>query len=96
MGSAAPGAPTATPAFAATATFTFGYRFKPWRTAPIATAAEIPSYMGEVIDENGLAAHIRYRHQITRASWSSSDNLWTIDATRTDTGEAVRFTTNFL
>ena len=24
--------------------YTFGYRFKPWRTAPIATAAEILSY----------------------------------------------------
>lgn len=76
--------------------YTFGYRFKPWRTAPIATAAEILSYMGEVIDENGLAAHIRYRHRISQASWSSGENLWTVDATRTDTGEAVRFTTNFL
>jgi cation diffusion facilitator CzcD-associated flavoprotein CzcO len=25
---------------------TFGYRFKPWTSAPIATAAEILSYMG--------------------------------------------------
>src|SRR3981081_4545440 len=33
---------------------TFGYRFKPWTSAPIATAAEILSYMGEVIEENGL------------------------------------------
>jgi cation diffusion facilitator CzcD-associated flavoprotein CzcO len=32
--------------------FTFGYRFKPWTGAPIATAEEILSYMGEVIDEN--------------------------------------------
>ena len=38
--------------------------------------------MGEVIDENELARHIRYRHQISRASWSSQDNLWTIDARR--------------
>ena len=28
---------------------TFGYRFKPWTGAPIATAEEILSYMGEVI-----------------------------------------------
>src|SRR5689334_24382740 len=28
---------------------TFGYRFKPWRSAPIATAEEILAYMGEVI-----------------------------------------------
>src|SRR5260221_7306056 len=34
--------------------YTFGYRFKPWTSAPIATAAEILAYMGEVIDENGL------------------------------------------
>jgi cation diffusion facilitator CzcD-associated flavoprotein CzcO len=75
---------------------TFGYRFKPWTSAPIATAAEILSYMGEVIAENGLSPHIRYHHTIATASWSSADNLWTIEATRTDTGEAVRFTANFL
>jgi cation diffusion facilitator CzcD-associated flavoprotein CzcO len=75
---------------------TFGYRFKPWTSAPIATAAEILAYMGEVIQENGLDAHIRYRHKIDRASWSSQDAQWTIEATRTDTGEAVRFTANFL
>ncbi len=39
--------------------YTFGYRFKPWTGPPIATAEEIRNYMGEVIDENGLAAHIR-------------------------------------
>src|SRR5881275_1560041 len=44
--------------------YTFGYRFKPWTSAPIATAAEILNYMGEVIDDNGLAPHIRYHHQI--------------------------------
>ena len=44
--------------------YTFGYRFKPWTGKPIATAAEILSYMGEVIDENQLARHIRYKHQI--------------------------------
>ncbi len=76
--------------------YTFGYRFKPWTSAPIATAAEILRYMAEVIDENDLAPHIRYRHQITSASWSSSEKLWTIQATRADTGETVRFTTNFL
>jgi cation diffusion facilitator CzcD-associated flavoprotein CzcO len=75
---------------------TFGYRFKPWRSAPIATAAEILSYMGEVIDENDLGRHIRYRHKILSATWSSSEALWTIAATRLDTGEALRFTANFL
>jgi len=75
---------------------TFGYRFKPWRSAPIASAEEILHYMGEVIEENDLAKHIRYRHRIDAANWSSADNRWTIDARRTDTGEAARFTANFL
>ncbi len=76
--------------------YTFGYRFKPWTTAPIASAAEIRKYMGDVIDENHLAPHIRYRHKILTASWSSQDNLWTVDAMRTDTGQTLRFTCNFL
>jgi cation diffusion facilitator CzcD-associated flavoprotein CzcO len=75
---------------------TFGYRFKPWTTAPIATADEIRRYMGEVIEENDLGRHIRYGHRVLSASWSSAENLWTIEAERTDTGEALRFTANFL
>src|SRR6516164_8725341 len=47
--------------------YTFGYRFKPWTGAPIATGAEILRYMREVIDENDLARHIRYRHRIVAA-----------------------------
>jgi cation diffusion facilitator CzcD-associated flavoprotein CzcO len=70
--------------------FTFGYRFKPWTGAPIATAEEILHYMGEVIEDNDLARHIRYRHPISSARWSSLDNRWTIEGTRTDTGEAFR------
>ncbi len=76
--------------------YTFGYRFKPWVGPPIATAAEILKYMGEVIEENGLAPRIRYRHRIVSASWSSEDKLWSVEAIRKDTGEAVRFTANFL
>jgi len=75
---------------------TFGYRFKPWTSAPIATAGEILKYVGEVIDENNLAAHIRYQHRIMSARWSSKEKHWTIDGIRTDTGAAVRFTANFL
>ncbi len=76
--------------------YTFGYRFKPWTSAPIATAEEIRKYMGEVIAENGLDQHIRYKHKITNASWSTADKMWTVDAVRTDTHETIRFTANFL
>jgi len=76
--------------------YTFGYRFKPWTGAPIASAEEIRRYMGDVIEENDLGQHIRYGHKITSAKWSSADQLWTIDAMRTDTGQPVRFSANFL
>lgn len=75
--------------------YTFGYRFKPWIDAPIATADKILRYMGEVIEENGIDKHIRYGHTITHCSWSSADNLWTVEAVD-KTGNAKRFTCNFL
>jgi cation diffusion facilitator CzcD-associated flavoprotein CzcO len=76
--------------------YTFGYRFKPWTGAPIATADKILTYMGEVIAENDLGRHIRYRHRIERASWSSDTAGWTVDAVDRSSGEARRFTCNFL
>src|SRR6056297_2439973 len=44
--------------------YTFGYRFKPWVGAPVASGEEILKYMGEVIEENGIDRHIRYGHRI--------------------------------
>jgi monooxygenase len=76
--------------------FTFGYRFKPWTGTPIATAEEILRYLDEVIDENDLGRHIRYQHRVTSATWSSDEARWTVDVTRTDTGEQLRYTTGFL
>ncbi len=76
--------------------YTFGYRFKPWVGAPIASAEEILKYMGEVIEENDLDRHIRYGHKITAATWSTEDRRWTVEGIRSDTNQPVRFTCNFL
>ena len=76
--------------------YTFGYRFKPWTGPPIATAEQILTYMGEVIDENDLGPHIRYSHTITSASWSNESKLWMLEGTRSDTDESIRFSANFL
>ena len=75
--------------------YTFGYRFKPWVGAPIASADEILKYMGEVIEESGIDQHIRYGHRITKCAWSSTDNLWTVEAATKD-GTLHTFTANFL
>ena len=74
--------------------YTFGYRFKPWVGAPIASAEEILKYMGAVIEENDLGRHIRYGRKVASASWSSKDNLWTLDVTTNEGTE--RYTANFL
>jgi monooxygenase len=76
--------------------FTFGYRFKPWPGNPIATADEILKYLGEVIDENDLARHIRYRHRIESASWSSTESRWTVDVTDLEQGSSFQVTCGFL
>ncbi len=74
--------------------YTFGYRFKPWEGAPIATAEELLKYMGEVIDENDLNSHIHYGHKILTAVWSSANAQWTLTAVHA--GETKTFTCNFL
>ncbi|MFC7571363.1 flavin-containing monooxygenase [Klenkia terrae] len=76
--------------------FTFGYGFKPWRGASIAASEEILAYLDEVIEDNDLGDRIRYRHRVSAASWSSEEKRWTVHVTREDTGESLRFTTDFL
>lgn len=76
--------------------FTYGYRFKPWRGPSIAAADEILAYLDEVIDEDDLGQHIRLRHRVTAATWDSASHRWTVEVTRDDTGQVLRYTTDFL
>ncbi len=76
--------------------FTYGYRFKPWRGPAIAAGEEILAYLDEVIDEDDLGQHIRYQHRVTAASWSTADRRWTVEVTRGDTGQRLRYTAGFL
>jgi cation diffusion facilitator CzcD-associated flavoprotein CzcO len=76
--------------------YTFGYRFKPWMGAPIATADEILKYMNEVIDENDLGRHIRYSHKIEHAGFDSATNLWTVVVRDLLKNEVFHVTCNFL
>src|ERR1700733_10325698 len=76
--------------------FTYGYRFKPWRGPAIAAGGEILAYLDEVIDEDDLGEHIRYQHRVTAASWSTADRQWTVEVTREETGQRLRYTASFL
>src|SRR3954454_12500796 len=81
--------------------FTLGYSFRPW-TEPkaIADGPRILNYVRENAADNGIDKNIRFHHRVKRASWSSQDARWTIEAERAGQGEAppelVRFTCSFL
>jgi monooxygenase len=77
--------------------YTLGYAFKPWREQKaIADGASILSYVRETARENGIDSKIRFGHRAVRASWSSADATWTVEAERGPAKELVRITCSFL
>lgn len=59
---------------------TLGYSFKPWTAAKaIADGPSILNYIRSAAEETGVTQHIRYRHMVKRAAWSSADALWTVE-----------------
>ena len=77
--------------------YTLGYNFKPWRQGKaIADGPSILRYVQEAADENNIKQHIRYHHKVKAADFCTADATWTIEAERTDTGELVRITCNFI
>lgn len=76
--------------------YTFGYRFKPWVGAPIATADKIRKYLSDVIAENGLDKAIRYGTRILRCAWSSADKKWTVETAGADGSSGKTYRCSFL
>src|SRR3954464_12272108 len=63
---------------------TLGYSFKPWTAEKsIADGPSILRYLRETAAEFGIDRHIRYRHKVQRAEWSSDDATWAVAAART-------------
>jgi len=76
---------------------TYGFAFKPWtEDDAIADGPSILRYLEETVDENDLRPHIRFGHRVVRASWSTADACWTVEAERTHTGDAVVFECTWL
>ena len=58
---------------------TLGYRFKPWTEAKaIADGPSILKYLRETAVEYDIERHIRYRHQLRGADWSTEKQAWTL------------------
>jgi cation diffusion facilitator CzcD-associated flavoprotein CzcO len=77
--------------------YTLGYNFKPWKEGKaIADGPSILKYIRETASDAGIDQHIRYRHAVSAASWSSDDASWTIEVRNTATDEAVTIRCGFL
>mgnify|MGYP003917585719 CR=1 FL=1 len=72
-----------------------GYGFKPWTEShAISDGASILNYLHETAEEHGIHDKIRFNRRVVRASWSSSEHLWTLEVTHGEVAE--RWTCNFL
>src|SRR4051812_17684088 len=77
--------------------FTFGYSFRPWNEPRmLADGPAIQRYVAETAAEYGVDQHIRYRMKVLKASWSSGDGRWTVEARNEATGRKQRFTAGYL
>jgi monooxygenase len=64
--------------------YTLGYAFKPWLgDNAIADGASIRNYVTETAAEHGIDQHIRFRHKVVSAAWSSETSRWTVTAIHT-------------
>jgi monooxygenase len=76
---------------------TLGYRFRPWTEAKsIADGPAILRYVRQTAVDGGIDRHIRLRHRVVGADWSSAENRWTVEAERADGAETATFTCDFL
>src|ERR1700753_1780489 len=63
--------------------YTLGYSFRPWKeSAALAAGPSILRYIKETASEADIERHIRFRHRVTAASWSSDDACWTVQVER--------------
>ncbi|MEJ2859858.1 flavin-containing monooxygenase [Actinomycetospora flava] len=59
---------------------TLGYRFRPWSSATaLADGPSILEYVRDTAREYDVEGKIRYGHRVTRASWDSDAQRWTLE-----------------
>lgn len=77
--------------------YTLGFPFKPWEDRrAIAPGSAILDYIKAAATEFGIDEKIRYQHQIKRASWSTTDGQWTVEAEVGADKKLKLYTCNFL
>lgn len=63
--------------------FTLGFSFRPWEEPEaLADGDSILAYLDATAREYGIDREIRFRHRVVRATWSSEDARWLVEAER--------------
>ena len=77
--------------------YTLGYRFRPW-TQPksIADGPAILHYLRDTAALHGVDRNIRFNHRVVRASWSTAEACWCVDAEIGPERLPLRLRCNFL
>ncbi|MGP0089575.1 MAG: flavin-containing monooxygenase [Xanthobacteraceae bacterium] len=77
--------------------YTLGYSFRPWRSEKsITDGPSILRYIRDTAEQYGIKRKIKYGHRVTRATWSSTDSMWTVEAQAGPERTVVRYACNFL
>src|SRR5437773_10072742 len=77
--------------------YTLGYSFRPWTNPKaIADGPSILRYIRDTAQHYGVDRHIRLRHRVKRASWSTADSCWTVEIEKGPDRQSVRLTCTFL
>jgi len=75
--------------------YTLGFPFRPWTgEKAIVEGADIRAYVEDTARAFEIDARIRFRHRVTRASWSSREARWTVEVEAD--GAIRRFSCAFL
>ena len=77
--------------------YSFAYHFRPWHeTRILADGDKIRHYVEDTAAEYGVPEHIRFGRKVTKASWSTEEGLWTVEATDEATGKTETYTATYL
>jgi monooxygenase len=77
--------------------YTLGYSFRPWTNPKaIADGPAILAYIRDTATAYGVDRHIRYRHRVEGATWSTKDARWTVEARDGASGEVTLFRARFV
>jgi cation diffusion facilitator CzcD-associated flavoprotein CzcO len=77
--------------------FTLGYSFRPWLEAKaIADGPSILNYVRDTARDFGIDRKIRFNHRVRRASWSTKNSEWTVEAEVGAAKNVVTLTCSFI